>query len=333
MTRQQILALVLVLAGAIPVAGAEHEQIQKAQWTGYGGIEEAYNDNLQQKPPGPEKSGDFITTMTASAGWEKRRLGLLPSEFNLLVQGHVYNHIGNFNYVEIRPEGTYPLGFNTDFVLGYLFSPRRMLFEEDTASNVFYREHVLTAGLRGKYLDRKQLRHEILFRSYSDGYFGKNDGRDAWIPEVAWTVSYRVPLWGNRVEFAPRVGLAYADRHARRGNYDRTSSAVYTGFDARLPAGCNLRFRYERVHRRYTVPVLRSDGHRNNNFQRVDDYDQFHVFLSIPLPWAEGLALRPRYRFRQGVFDSPNKKLSNGHIGAIEAFDVHETGLEVVYAF
>lgn len=324
------MAVMLTLAGLVPAT----TRAKGLEWHASVAAEEAYNDNVQQHSA-PNRDGDFITTLTAAAGWEKRPRGWLPSEFTLWTQGHTYQHFGAFDYVEIRPEGSYPLLFNTDFVLGYLFSPRRLLFEEEASdSRVFYREHVLTTGLRGKYGTNKQLRTQLLFRGTWDGYFGVDRDRDAWIPALEWDLGYRFPVWNSGVDFTPRVGVRYAKRYARRDNFDRDAIHVVPGFDLRLPAGIMIRFRYERVRREYTVDAANdASDQRNNNFMRLDDYEQFHTGLTIPLPFREGLALRPRYRFRHGVFDEPNRKDAQGHSGVQETFDVHETGLEVLYAF
>ncbi len=322
------MAVMLTLAGFVPAASAKGPE-----WFGSVAVEQAYNDNVQQETA-PNEDGDFITTMTAQVGWEKRKRGVLPSGFTLWTQGHVYLRFDDFNYVEIRPEGTYPLLWNTDFVLGYLYSPRRLLFEEEaTAARVFYREHAITAGVRGKFGGRKQLRTQLLFRGVWDGYFGEDRERDAWIPELVWGVSYRFALWDSRLEFSPRVGVEYAKRYARRDNFDRDVVEIVPGFDVRLPGGIAFRFRYQRVWRDYTVGALRDpDNRRNNNFGREDAYDQFHTWVVIPLPFRAGLTVRPRYRFRQGVFDEPNRKV-NSHVGVREEFAVSETALEIACAF
>ncbi len=86
--------------------------------------------------------------------------------------------------------------------------------------------------------------------------------------------------------------------------------------------------RYERTLRDYTVGAAKDgEGKHNRNFGRNDDIQQYQTWLTFPLPVLAGLSLGVRYRFREGVFDQPEREPKK------ETFDVHEIGLEVSYAF
>jgi hypothetical protein len=326
-------AVVVLLLALGKSSRAEHEP--RRAWGGLIGFEQSYNDNVQQSA-NAARQGDFISTLSVLATWEpaKRRWLLLPTEAELWLQAHVYDHYRDFTYVELRPEVAYRLGYGVDAVLGYLYAPRRLLFEEDAASDqVFYREHAVTAGFRGKLGERKQLRTQLLFRGVWTDYFGSDRPRDAWSPELRWDLAYRIDLWARRLELVPRIGVIRATRDARRDNYNREVVEVVPGFDLRLPGAVLLRFRYERTWRDYTVDELRDgDGHRNNNFNRTDDYDQLLTWVVVPLPW-DGVTLRPRYRYRDGVFKEPSQRQQDGTVGQRVEFSVHEVGMELLYTF
>jgi hypothetical protein len=307
--------------------------VQPPVVTGRMAVEQAYNDNVQQHI-GAKREGAFITTLGGQLGWKDLRRTLLPREFDFNVQGHVYDSLSEFDYVELGPEGIYPLLWGTEWYAGYTFSPRRLLFDED-GDQPFYTEHIFTTGLRGKYLSRKQLRTQLLFEVEWDNFRAPNAGRTAFIPGLLWDARYRFALpLGLPIDWTPRVGVEYAEREARRDNYNRHVVSVEPGFDVRFPGGVMLRFRYERDWRDYTVGSAReagAHGHNNNDFGRHDDIEEYRGWLAIPLP-VEGLALGLRYRYRDGVFDAPNRKQPDGSRGVHEVFDVHEIGLEISYS-
>lgn len=316
------------------LAGCEEAAARSMTWHGGGGVEEAYTDNVQQTT-GPRREGDWITTMTAYGGYEDLDLLPVPPEFSLWVQGHVYAQLAQFDYFEIRPQATYPLTSNLEGLVAYLFSPHEVLYDDAASARApAYRENAVTAGLRGKFLSYRQLRSQLLFRGEWDGYFGDASERDAFTPQLVWDVSYRF----NRpvpyvLELTPRLGMVYQVRTADRANFDRNVVDVGPGFDVLLPWNLALRFRYDWVNRNYTVGAPREEnGRRNNNFDRTDRYDQAQVWCYVPLPWA-GFGVRPRFRFRRGYYDVPNRRNAEGGVGIVEHFDVHEIGLEILYAF
>ncbi|GIW40271.1 MAG: hypothetical protein KatS3mg076_0848 [Candidatus Binatia bacterium] len=87
-----------------------------------------------------------------------------PDRWGLEVQGSVYHELSNFDHVLVSSEARYSVGKRTELALGYLYSPRRLLFEEEEAARrVFYAEHEMEATLRRKFGERKRLRARVFF--------------------------------------------------------------------------------------------------------------------------------------------------------------------------
>jgi hypothetical protein len=322
---------VIALAVFAPDVTARAADTAGSSWSGAVRVEQAYNDNVEQQE-GTARQGDAITSIGAHIGWTNPRRRRPPAALSLDVTGHVYADLSDFNYVEIQPEAVVPLWWRTDGIIGYRYSPRRLLFDEDGGDEVFYQDHVVTAGLRRKFGARRQWRSELRFEGEWTDYRSPDDERNAFAPGGVWDLRYRFdPLAGWTL--TPRTDVEYAARDARRENYDRNAVEVGPGLQIERPGGPVLRLRYAHTWRDYTVDAPRGAAGRNNNYRRDDEYDQVQGWIIVPLPHLAGVSLGARYRYRAGVYDEPNRKAPDGSDGVTTEFDVHEVGLEITYAF
>lgn len=326
-----------VLALLAPVARAHGTLAPwylRAEWG------EAYNDNIRQSS-GPDPDEDFITSLGVGVRWvNPKKHSLLPREGGLRVAGHIYGNYGDFNYVEINPDLTYQLPLRVDLNLEYLFSPRRLLYDDGgTAIPVFYEDNTVSTGLVRRFGAQKQLRAGLgaVVERYT--YRDPNQPRDSWTPRMVADLRYRFEVPTRVVDaIVPRCAIEYGTRFADRANFDRNELSVLPGFELQLMYGVSARFRYERLMRNYTVSAPRdADGRRNNNFDREDRSDEYQTWLVVPLAMVPGLSFGARYRFRHGRYDSPNRRVtvSDGTftVGQIERFDVHEVEIGLVFGF
>lgn len=303
-------------------------------WSGQVAVEQAYNDNVQQENGGLQ-SGDFITSVSGQLAFNEPKRKPLPYRLGMGILGRIYADLPDYSYVEINPEAEVELLPRTDGVIGYWYSPRRLLFEEESnGDNVLYAEHGVSAALQHKLGARKQLRLELGFEGVWDDYRSKDDDRDSFTPALLAEVRYRLTPAALGFTVTPRFGFEHQWRNAHRDNYDREVAILQPGIDVDLPRGLMLRFRFERYFRDYSVDAAKEDGgRRNNNFDRHDDIEQYQTWLTAPLPLVERLTAGLRYRFRRGAYDEPNHKTPDGTIGVHHDFDVHEVGVELAYAF
>lgn len=337
MRARRLHASCAVLALLAPVARA---QGALAPWHLGAEWGEAYNDNIRQSS-GPDPDHDFITSLGMGVRWANRKKhSLLPREAGLRVAGHIYGNFGDFNYVEINPELNYLLPLHVDLNLEYLFSPRRLLYDEGgTAIPVFYEENSLSTGLVRRFGAQKQLRAGLAAVVDRDEYRNPNQQRDSWTPRMVVDARYRFEVPTRIVNaIIPRCVVEYGTRFADRANFDRDELNIMPGFELQLMYGVSARFRYERSMRNYTVGAPQEpSGGRNNNFDREDTTNEYQTWLAIPLTMVPGLSFGARYRFRHGEYDVPNRRveLPDGttSIGTIERFDVHEVELGLVFGF
>ncbi len=299
-------------------------------------VEQGYNDNVQQKQ-GPARQSDFFTTVSGFLRWEdpRARRGLRPAEVTLKIHDREYAALRQFSYFEVQPEGAFAITRDADLVLTYLFSPERILFDEDQ-ERPSYTEHAFTGGLRVAFGAANQGRTQFLFAGVWDTFHGTATDRTAFTPGIAADIRYRFAApWLPGLGVVPRLGVEYGARKARRDNFNRDVVLVTPGLVLALPRGLAWRFQYERSWRLYSVDTARDTlAQRSNpNFEREDRIEQFHQWLTLPVPVGTGVALGLRYRFRAGVFNVPNRKQPDGRLGVRETFDVHELGVEVSYAF
>lgn len=311
-----------------------------APWHLRAAWEEAYNDNVRQSD-GPDTDADVISALGLAVEWDNpKKHSRLPRAARLGVDGYVYANVSDFNYVEIHPELTYPLPWRVDMELEYVFSPRRLLYDEGgTARPVFYQENELTGTLVRRFGAERRLRAALGCVNQWDDYRDASNPRDSWTPGVVADGRYRLDVPSDFLTaIIPRLTVEYGVRHARRENFDRDELTLSPGIELQGWHGVSARFRYERSMRDYTVgEPNEASGPRNNNFDREDDINEYQTWLMVPLAFAPGLALGARYRFREGDYDVPNRKViaSDGStvIGEVERFDVHEVGLGLVYRF
>lgn len=302
-------------------------------WVGLVAVEQVYNDNIQQRQ-GRDREADLITRFAGQLGWKSRPSRPLPEEMSLTVAGHLYHQYDSFSYFELRPEASYPLWWRLDLLLAYHFSPRRLLFEEEDAGRqIFYSEHAYATGIQRKFGKRRRLRARLLFQGLWQNYREPNDGRDSFTPGLLWDARYRLDLGDPPVlSLVPQLLFEYAARSACRENFDREEYVIGPGMAFELPRDVQLRLRYERSFREYSVDTPRAES-RNGNFDRFDDLHQLQILLGAPLPWHRELAFTLRYRFRHGALDKPNRTGADGSLGLLEHFDVHETGVGMEYRF
>lgn len=306
-------------------------------WTGRVAVEQAYNDNVPQEQS-PDQVGDWITTGTGQVGWERRVPRFVPKEARLTAQGHVYYHLTDFDYFEIEAQTAATLWARVDGLLGYTYSSNQLLYEDSaTGDLIFYKENAMEAGFRRRFGAERRLRLEALFVGEWDDFGAANSGRDAFTAGGLWDARYRMSVDRAPVdEVSPRLTVAYDSRNARSDNYDRDAVTLSPGFEVRFENGMAWRVRYDHVWRDYPVPTARSNGSRNSNFDRFDELNQVQTWLTFPLPW-DGWSVTPRYRFRDGVYDIPNRKVTTAsgatQVGVREYFTVNELAVEIAYGF
>ncbi len=287
-------------------------------WEASGSVEEFYSSNIQQSPPGEEED-DAVSRFAARMQVNNALIDALPTESLLDVRGYVYAEHPDFDYVEIRPEVRYVFGRLEPYVQ-YLFSPRRLLFVDDDGGNgnAFYAEHFGAVGFRGKFGKHKQLRTRLAAEAEYQNFRNGFTGHDSVTPGIRAGIRYSI--CGR---LTPMFDFQYAVREAHRSNYDRDEIELAPGFESQLASWLQLRFRYKKEWRSYSVEKARTAGGRiNRNYGRDDDIDQAETWLIAPLPFAEGLGVALRYRYRNG--DSNRKE---------RRYDLHEAGVEVSYQF
>lgn len=281
-------------------------------------VEQSYTDNIRSQS-GPRRDSENFTTWKPSVGYTQDRFRAFPERLSLMVLGHVFYRFPDFNYVEVRPRAEY--GFRrTDVRLEYQYTPRRLLFdrEEDGAPGAYFTGNLFDGRVQHKFGRHKRLRSKLGIELDWRDFESPDRGRTEMTPTV-----YGDLRFVTTSRLTPRVGFEYGQRAAKRSNYDREEIRAKAGFDLRLLWGLTARFRYERIWYEYTVDNERGpDGHRNSNYGRDDDINQYEAWLFYPVPILEGLVTRFRYKYRDADSTRPDR-----------VFTRTEVSLEFSYAF
>lgn len=301
-------AIVLAWDGGGRLVGAASAG---GSWTAAASIERGYTDNLQEQPVAREAA--WFTGLSAGLSWERRKGGWMPRTLAATARGRIYEEFRDFDYLELGPEAVFRIGSN-DFVARYRFTPRRVLFEEDDGgAGVFYTEHAMATGVRRKFGAERRLRAQAFVEAAWAGFRDEFSDRDSVTPELSADLRYRVHDW-----FTPRLGFEVAARDARRDNYDRDAVALVAGFDS-VFRHLTVGLRFKRSWRDYTVGSSRDAQLRqNHNFARNDEIQQLDTWVVLPLPRLRTVAVRGRYKFRDGASTRADRN-----------FDAHEVGLEL----
>ena len=327
----------MCVALAIGVTASRATAADGNLWTGRVAVEQAYNDNVPQEQS-PDQVGDWITTGTGQLSWERRVPRFVPKEARLTAQGHVYYFLTDFDYFDLEAQTAATLWQRVDGLLGYTYSSNQLLYEDSaTGDLVFYKENAMEAGFRRRFGTERRLRLEALFVGEWDDFDAANNGRDSFTAGGLWDARYRMSVdWPRVVAFQPRLTVAYDARNANSDNYDRNVVTLSPGFEVQFANGTAWRLRYDHSWRDYTVPTDRTGGSRNSNFDRFDEINQVQTWFTIRLPW-DGWSVTPRYRFRNGVYDIPNRKVTTPtgatQVGVREYFTVNELAVELAYGF
>jgi hypothetical protein len=313
-TRSSAIALAAVLALACcPRAFAADPErgVSGSVW-----IEEGYTDNVREEAALHEEA--WYTGVGAEGVVQRKPRGWLPHRFGALARFRVYGEFPKRDYAEFGPM----LGYDWKPVavtVACRYSPNHLEVDPASSEPAFADITNLPLELRTKFgPDRSWtgvLRLESEWQHYEPLFGGRTFFEEA--IEAGIRFHTKTPV-------TPRASVTYAIRDANSSNFDRQEVALLVGFDADMPAGIRLIFRYEQTWRDFLAGSANDSttGKRNSNFQRDDQEYVFETGLDVPVQWIAGTSLQLRYRHE-----------TNDSTREDRTYDVNEARMRVLYEF